>query len=181
MNTCLESFMSRWRCYWPGSQVMSPGVPSIFFFFTNITSVSPYQSHKEPSTNTHWFYFQAARHSVKSVGLSQEIGALSGALLLTHCVMPRKSLDLSGPQFPICGMGQGWEGSSSTESLARSTRAAMHVMNERDLGLDCCCRSVAKWYLTLHDLMHCSMPGFSVLHYFLEFPQIHVHWVGDAI
>lgn len=82
----------------PGNESWS--AKYFFFFLTNITSVSPYQSHKEPSTNTHGFYFQAARHSVKSVGLSQEIGALSGALLLTHCVMPRKSLDLSGPQFP---------------------------------------------------------------------------------
>ena len=88
--------------------------------------------------------------------------------------MPRKSLDLFGPQFPICGMGQGWEGGSSTDFLARSTRAAMNVMNERDLGVDCCCRSVAKWCLTLHDPMHCSMPGFSVLHNVPEFDQAHV-------
>ena len=26
-----------------------------------------------------------------------------------------------------------------------------------------------------------SMPGFPVLHYFLEFTQTHVHWIGDAI
>ena len=29
--------------------------------------------------------------------------------------------------------------------------------------------------------MKCPMPGFSVLHYLLEFAQIHVHWVSDAI
>ena len=29
--------------------------------------------------------------------------------------------------------------------------------------------------------MNHSMPGFPVLHYLLEFAQIHVHWVGDAI
>ena len=29
--------------------------------------------------------------------------------------------------------------------------------------------------------MDCSMPGFPLLHYLLEFAQIHVHWVGDAI
>ena len=28
--------------------------------------------------------------------------------------------------------------------------------------------------------MVCSMSGFPVLHYFLEFAQTHVHWVGDA-
>ena len=29
--------------------------------------------------------------------------------------------------------------------------------------------------------MNCNMPGFSVHHYLSEFPQTHVHWVGDAI
>ena len=29
--------------------------------------------------------------------------------------------------------------------------------------------------------MECSMPGFPVLHYLLQFAQIHVHWFGDAI
>ena len=29
--------------------------------------------------------------------------------------------------------------------------------------------------------MDCSMSGFPVLHYFLEFAQTHVHWIGDAI
>ena len=30
-------------------------------------------------------------------------------------------------------------------------------------------------------LVDCSTLGFPVLHYFLEFAQIHVHWVNDAI
>ena len=29
--------------------------------------------------------------------------------------------------------------------------------------------------------MDCNTPGFPVLHYLLEFAQIHVHWVSDAI
>ena len=29
--------------------------------------------------------------------------------------------------------------------------------------------------------MDCSTPGFPVLYYFLEFAQIHVHRVGDAM
>ena len=45
----------------------------------------------------------------------------------------------------------------------------------------CCCCSVTKSYLTLCDSMRCSMPGFPVLHYLLEFAQTHVHWVDDAI
>ena len=44
-----------------------------------------------------------------------------------------------------------------------------------------CCRSVARSCPALCDPMDCSMPGSSVLHCFLEFVQIHVHWVSDAI
>ena len=44
---------------------------------------------------------------------------------------------------------------------------------------DCC--SVAKQCPTLHDSMDCSMTGFPVLHHFLEFAQVHVHWISDAI
>ena len=36
-------------------------------------------------------------------------------------------------------------------------------------------------HVQLCDPMDCSMPGSSVLHYLLEFAQIHFHWVGDAI
>ena len=45
----------------------------------------------------------------------------------------------------------------------------------------CYCCSVAKLSLSLCDPMDCSTPGFSVLHYLLEFVQTHVHWVSDAI
>ena len=41
--------------------------------------------------------------------------------------------------------------------------------------------SVTQSCLTLCDLTDCSMPGFPVLHYFLEFAQTHVHWASDAI
>ena len=34
---------------------------------------------------------------------------------------------------------------------------------------------------TLCDPMDCSTPGFPVLHYLLEFAQVPVHLVGDAI
>ena len=40
---------------------------------------------------------------------------------------------------------------------------------------------VTQLCLTLYDLMDCSMPGFPVLHYLLEFAQTHVNWVRDAI
>ena len=35
--------------------------------------------------------------------------------------------------------------------------------------------------LTLRDPMNCRTQGFPVLHHLLEFVQIHVHWVSDAI
>ena len=38
-----------------------------------------------------------------------------------------------------------------------------------------------KLYLTLRDLMDCSMPSFLVLHYLPEFAYTHVHCVDDAI
>ena len=38
--------------------------------------------------------------------------------------------------------------------------------------------SVMSNSLQPHD---CSTPGFPVLHHLPEFPQTHVHWVGDAI
>ena len=44
-----------------------------------------------------------------------------------------------------------------------------------------CCCSVTQSCLTLCDPRNCSTPGFPVLHYFPEFAQTHVHWVGDAI
>ena len=34
---------------------------------------------------------------------------------------------------------------------------------------------------TLCNPMNCSMPGLPVHHQLLEFTQIHVHWIGDAI
>ena len=46
---------------------------------------------------------------------------------------------------------------------------------------DYCHCSVTKLCPTLRDLMDCSPPGFPVLHHLVEFAQIHVHCVSDAI
>ena len=43
------------------------------------------------------------------------------------------------------------------------------------------CFSVARSCLTLCNPMNCSTPGFPVLHYLPEFPQTHVHQLGDSI
>ena len=47
-------------------------------------------------------------------------------------------------------------------------------------GGSCCC-SVARLCLTFCDPLDCSIPDLPVLHYLLEFPQIHAHWLSDAI
>ena len=46
-------------------------------------------------------------------------------------------------------------------------------------GMPCC--SVAKSYLVLCNPVDCSPPGLAASHYFLEFAQDCVRWVGDAI
>ena len=43
------------------------------------------------------------------------------------------------------------------------------------------CCSVTKSHLTLCNPVDCSTPGFPVPHHLLEFAQVHVHWIGDAI
>ena len=45
----------------------------------------------------------------------------------------------------------------------------------------CNCCSIAKLCLTLCNPMNCSLPGFPVFPYLLEFAQIHVHSISDAI
>ena len=75
--------------------------------------------------------------------------------------------------------------------ISISTRVYTWLLFEFDIKEDnyngvlfswksCCC-SVAKLCSTPRDPKNCSTPGFSVLHCLLEFAQIHVHWVGDAI
>ena len=41
--------------------------------------------------------------------------------------------------------------------------------------------SVAKSWPTFATPMNCGRPGLPVLHHFLEFAQVHVHWISDAI
>ena len=45
----------------------------------------------------------------------------------------------------------------------------------------CCCCSVAKSFPTLCNPMDCNTPDLPVPHHLLEFAQVHVHWIGDAI
>ena len=61
-----------------------------------------------------------------------------------------------------------------------------HKLSDQTIGTFnwlslCCCCSVAKLCLILCNLVDDSTPDSSVLHCPPEFPQICVHWVGDAI
>ena len=49
-----------------------------------------------------------------------------------------------------------------------------------EIVLFSCC-SIAKSCLTHCDPMNCSTPGSFVLLYFLQFAQIYILWIGDAI
>ena len=49
------------------------------------------------------------------------------------------------------------------------------VVGGGEVKVGCCYYSVSKSCLTLCDPMDCSTSGFPVLHYLLEFAQIHVH------
>ena len=53
--------------------------------------------------------------------------------------------------------------------------------NSRYVRDFCCCCSTAKSCPNLCNPMNCSTLDFSVLHYFLEFDQTQIHWVGNAL
>ena len=80
-------------------------------------------------------------------------------------------------------MRQIWQifGSHNIRSYFSSTT---HRINHRILtdsrNIIYCC-PVAKLCLTLCNPMNCKTTGFPVLHFFPEFAQTHVHWLGDAI
>ena len=81
-----------------------------------------------------------------------------------------------------------WPGQQLSEGLTVAVRTASKLAHSRgclqllDMWTSsCCCHSVAKSRPTLCDPMDCSIQGLLVPHYILEFAQVHVHWVGDAI
>ena len=67
------------------------------------------------------------------------------------------------------------------DSLILSLLTQTHLESVICLLWICCCCSVVKLCLTLYDPMDCGTPGFLVLHYLLEFAQIRVHWISNAI
>ena len=82
--------------------------------------------------------------------------------------------------------------SLSTETPGKSPRYAAKdtciiYKTERDSQTSqkkltvCCCCLVAKLCPTLLDTMDCSTPGFPVPHHLLQFAQVHVHSISDAV
>ena len=68
----------------------------------------------------------------------------------------------------------GWIWKSKTDGSARRQyRLQVPPAN-------CCC-PVSQLCLTLCYPMHCSTPGFPVLHCLLDFAETHLHWVSDAV
>ena len=82
-------------------------------------------------------------------------------------------------QVPICSW-QHLEEALKFLILSLFSPSAPTVSTHLPPYLRSCC-SVAQSCLTLCGPMDCSMPGFPVLHYLLEFAQNQVHWVGNAI
>ena len=61
-------------------------------------------------------------------------------------------------------------------SQQKETTLRVSVVN-----IICCCCSVSKSCPTFCDFLDYTTLGISVLYYLVEFAQIHVNWVGDAI
>ena len=79
------------------------------------------------------------------------------------------------------------EGTSSWFSLILNHRLPQYRLLENHISFFqipwsiCCCCSVARSCPIICDPMNCRTPVFSVLHYFPEFAQTHIHWANDAI
>ena len=71
---------------------------------------------------------------------------------------------------------------SSSQQLSEGDKAGILMLEKKKVIVtNFCCCSVPKSCPTLCNPMDWSTTGFLVLHYLLEFAQIHAHWVGDAI
>ena len=70
-----------------------------------------------------------------------------------------------------------------SSELANKISVLLHTKNDRACSNSVCnvvvCQSLSRVWLWDH--MHCSTPGFPVLHYLPESAKTHVQWVDDAI
>ena len=64
---------------------------------------------------------------------------------------------------------------------SNQSQLVLAVISQTSGSADCCCSSVIQLCLTLCDPMDCSMPGLPVPHHLLEFAQVHVHCISDAV
>ena len=60
------------------------------------------------------------------------------------------------------------------------SQSKWHIIHDIIELMSLCC-SVTLLCPALCDPVDCSTPGFTALHYFLEFAQTHVHWVSDVL
>ena len=65
--------------------------------------------------------------------------------------------------------------------LTRVQLTALSVLEEMWPFLPDCCFSIATLSLAPCNPMDFSIAGSFVFHYYLEFAQIHIHWVGAVI
>ena len=83
--------------------------------------------------------------------------------------------------FVICYHTVGYVPRSEIVGRYNSSNFFRNSHTEFHMVIPICCCSVAKSCPTLCNPMDCSTPGSSVLNCLLEFAQIHVHWVSDAV
>ena len=104
---------------------------------------------------------------------------LHDSALICHCAFRMSELYISQVAFSkikFC-----WISSHPSIVLYWGVLENLKAITTVVLYCPFCCCSFAKLYLTLCHPMNCSIPGFPVLHYLLEFIQTHVPWVNDAI
>ena len=63
-------------------------------------------------------------------------------------------------------------------NVSQSDGIPLPLISQYNFRYACVCTQSC---LSLCNPVDYSSPGFSVLHYLLEFVQIHAHWIGDAI
>ena len=76
-------------------------------------------------------------------------------------------------------LSQTWDFGYLRPPNDRVTRLYLGLFLSFSFPLMFCCL-VTQSFPTHCDPMDCNMPGFTVLHYLLEFAQTHVHWVSDS-
>ena len=99
------------------------------------------------------------------------------------------SLDRGAWRATVCGSPRGghdWATNTFTFwvqglLLRFKTERTPPLESNHTFSIFSCFSSVTKSCPPLCDLMDCSTPGLTVLHYLPEFTQTHVHWVDDAI